>query len=667
MRVGLWAQACSALLCLTLCATAGAAAARSGAAPGSGVDPAPLQAYGALPSLELVQLSPSGRQVAFVNVSGEERRLVLVNLVTREQLGNIGVGSAKVRDLQWSGEGRVLVTTSETASALNLGVDVTEMTVGQVYDPASGRAVPLLANTRGLFPALLSEVTIVGDEGARELMVRAYSVERPERIDLYRVDPDTGRGRLAEMMFAETDDFVFDPVSRRTAARSEYDSRTGDWTLYVRPDDGAFREVWRTTAPIDIPMLMGMGADGDSVIVAAERPDLVQPDQEDARFFDVDLRTGAWRPVGFDFPPQSLTFHPVTGRLIGAGRIERDRPVRAFSDADANRLWALVEAALPDAAPSLVSWSHDFKHAILFTSGSGDSGTYYLLDVEAGELNGIGSTYPEIAADQVAPMRPVTYAAADGLQIPGYLTTPPGIENPKNLPLVVLAHGGPASRDTLGFDWWAQAIASRGFAVLQPNFRGSTGYGDAFTAAGYGEWGRKMQTDLSDGVRWLASEGVVDPARVCIVGASYGGYAAMAGPTLDVGVYRCAVSVNGVSDLRRMVDAEARTREHRDNETVRYWNRFMGVERLGDRSLDERSPARQAARADAPMLLIHGRDDTVVPIEQSRIMAQALRRAGKPVELVELDGEDHWLSRSGTRQRMLSETLRFLEAHNPPD
>jgi dipeptidyl aminopeptidase/acylaminoacyl peptidase len=176
-----------------------------------------------------------------------------------------------------------------------------------------------------------------------------------------------------------------------------------------------------------------------------------------------------------------------------------------------------------------------------------------------------------------------------------------------------------------------------------------------------------MQTDLSDGVRWLADQGVIDPARVCVVGGSYGGYAAMAGPTLDTGVYRCAVSVNGVSDLRRMVDREARMRAEDENAAVRYWNRFMGAEQLGDRSLDERSPARLAAQADAPMLLIHGRDDTVVPVEQSRLMARALRQAGKPVDLLELDGEDHWLSRSATRLTMLEETVAFLLEHNPPD
>ena len=131
------------------------------------------------------------------------------------------------------------------------------------------------------------------------------------------------------------------------------------------------------------------------------------------------------------------------------------------------------------------------------------------------------------------------------------------------------------------------------------------------------------------------------------------------------GVYRCAVSVAGVSDLRIMVDDEASRGARRENQTTRYWNRFMGADRLGDRSLDERSPARLADRVTAPILLIHGRDDSVVPIEQSRLMERALRRAGKPVEFVELMGEDHWLSRGETRTRMLTETLRFLEAHNP--
>ena len=179
-----------------------------------------------------------------------------------------------------------------------------------------------------------------------------------------------------------------------------------------------------------------------------------------------------------------------------------------------------------------------------------------------------------------------------------------------------------------------------------------------------------MQTDLSDGVRFLAGRGIIDPEKVCIVGASYGGYAALAGPALDPGVYRCAVSVAGVSDLRAMLTSETRlsgSGAESRNPIIRYWNRFMGGAGSGDRTLDERSPARQADRVDAPILLIHGRRDTVVPYEQSTIMADALRRAGKPVELIALDGEDHSLSQAETRLQMLEATIRFLEENNPPN
>lgn len=630
------------------------------------VEPPPLRAYGALPSLELVELSPSGDRIAFIGVSGEQRRLVLVDLKTGAPLSNVAIGAIKMRGLRWIGEDRVLVISTQTAAARDLGIDQSEMSTGQIFDVGTGRVTQMLANMRGTLPVLMSPVSVGGAQDDPQLLVRAYSTQHPERIDLYRVDPETGRGRLAEIMFPDVDDFVFDPVADRTSAKGEYDSRSGDWTLRVRSDGGGFRQVWRTNAPIDVPSLVGLGPSGDSVIVAADRPDLDDTGSKSTRVFDVNLASGEWRPLDVEFDPDSLVFHPRTDRLIGAGRIDDDRRSYVFTDPDADALWKHAERVLTGRSPMIVSWSDDLRQAILFTSGTGDSGTYYLLDLDAGALNEIGSAYPDIAPERVGPIGPFNYTAADGLEIPGYLTLPPGVSDARNLPLVVLVHGGPASHDTLGFDWWAQAIASRGYAVLQPNFRGSTGYGDDFMEAGYAEWGRKMQTDLSDGVRRLAADGVIDPARVCVMGASYGGYAAMAGPTLDPGVYRCAVSVSGVSDLRRMVNDEARVRENRNNQAVRYWNRFMGAERLGDRSLDARSPAKLAAQADAPMLLIHGRDDTVVPIEQSRIMAQALRQAGKPVELVELDGEDHWLSRSDTRLRMLTETLAFLERYNPP-
>ncbi len=176
-----------------------------------------------------------------------------------------------------------------------------------------------------------------------------------------------------------------------------------------------------------------------------------------------------------------------------------------------------------------------------------------------------------------------------------------------------------------------------------------------------------MQTDLSDGVRYLAKEGIVDPARVCIVGASYGGYAALAGVTLDPGVYRCAIAVAGISDLKRWLDWVNTKNLQSHNVSQRYWDRFMGVSGPGDPLLDAISPIKHLAAVNVPVLLIHGRDDTVVPFEQSSVMFDALRREKKDVELVTLQHEDHWLSRSETRLQMLQASVAFLRAHNPPD
>jgi dipeptidyl aminopeptidase/acylaminoacyl peptidase len=198
--------------------------------------------------------------------------------------------------------------------------------------------------------------------------------------------------------------------------------------------------------------------------------------------------------------------------------------------------------------------------------------------------------------------------------------------------------------------------------VLQPNFRGSTGYGPAFRRAGYGQWGRKMQSDVSDGLTALAAQGIVDPKRACIMGASYGGYAALAGVTLQKGLYRCAVAVAGVSDVAKMASTDIQESGYDDT-----LKRAL-KEELGERKdLRPISPVNFAAQADAPILLIHGKDDTVVPYGQSTAMAGALREAGKPVEMVTLPGEDHWLSRSETRLAMLEAAVRFITANNPPD
>jgi len=620
----------------------------------------PLEAYSALPALELVEPSPSGDRVALVTVAGEDRALVIIDLRTSQLVGRIEVGLAKVRDLAWIGEGELLITTSTTQPLFGEGPS-RELTLGQIYDVDRRRLVSVLDRAPGVAPALAGRPMVRNSPEGPAAFAVAWNM-RDQRLNLYRLQGDSGRGREAALLPRDLDSLVLDS-NGGLLAKSTYEETTGRWGLSFTAGRTA-AEVWTTTALLDPPSLEGLGRNGQTVIVSARRGD-AGGDEAGATLYEVDA-SGVWTPLPFEQRPTWLLYHPATHVLIG-GAFERISGVDyVFLDPAAAAAWSQVAAAFPDRRPRLVSWSTDLRTVLVWTDGSDDAGAYHIVDLESRSMNTLGQAYPSVGAGQVAPVRPIRYPAADGLEIQGYLTTPPGVADPRGLPLVVLAHGGPASRDELGFDWWAQALASRGYAVLQANFRGSTGFGQAFLEAGYGEWGRKMQTDLSDGVRWLAGEGLIDPGKVCIVGASYGGYAALAGPTLDPGVYRCAVAVAGVSDLRRMVETEARDGPRRNNGSVRYWNRFMGADGPGDRSLDARSPARLAARADAPILLIHGRDDTVVPIEQSRLMAQALRAAGKPVEFVELDGEDHWLSRADSRRRMLAETVRFLEQQNPP-
>lgn len=636
---------------LAVLALSGAASAQEAAAP---VTPPPLDAYGALPAYDFVDVSPSGDRLAYITVVGDERALVINDLNDMSLIGGVRAGDIKVRGLGWIGEDNVYVYSTATQVGASMGIRRSEMADAQIYSIPNRSVALALADTRGVMGKIMSGPVVRTIAGRPTMIVSGVGYDG---LGMYRINLGTGVG-TEHIKPDRQGSTALLGVDGAPVARVQYDGE--EWALQAMRG-GFWRTVWRTDARIDTPSLSGFGPTAGTVVLHGEI------DGRPEGFYVLDLATGAFSDLPFSGKPTSLVHHPVTQLLIGAATIgDDDITTWQFSDPVAERSWRAVQAAFRDRDVSLRSWSDDMRQLVVYTSGQRDSGTYQLVDLDRRTAEIVGESYPEINGDRVGQVRAVNYEAADGMRIPGYLTLPPGVTEPQNLPLVVLPHGGPASRDHLGFDWWAQALASRGYAVLQPNFRGSDGLGKAHLEAGYGEWGRKMQTDLSDGVRWLASRGWIDPSKVCIVGASYGGYAAMAGPTIDPGVYRCAVSVAGVSDLRRMVQWSSERSGARDAPVVRYWNRFMGADRLGDRDLDQISPAFQAARADAPILLLHGRDDTVVPFEQSRVLAEALQRAGKPYELIELSGEDHWLSRPETRRRMLAETVRFLEANNPP-
>ncbi|MFT7560730.1 MAG: cephalosporin-C deacetylase-like acetyl esterase [Flavobacteriales bacterium] len=307
-------------------------------------------------------------------------------------------------------------------------------------------------------------------------------------------------------------------------------------------------------------------------------------------------------------------------------------------------------------------WTPDKSKILIYVEGSNSSGDYYLIKSD-GSANFVMSARPNIPSEDVNPIATFKFTASDGLQIPTLLTIPSAhVANMKNLPAIMLPHGGPESYDQIGFNWMAQAFANQGYLVIQPQFRGSAGFGIEHRNAGHGEWGKKMQSDLNESLQKLIKKGMVDPNRVCIVGSSYGGYAALAAGAFTPSLYRCVVSVNGISDLPRMISQAASERDS-FSWVVDYWKRAMINGEGGISAMKAVSPARHADLFESPVLLIHGNEDQVVEFEQSKFMYKQLLKHGKDVQLIKLKKEDHYLSNSDTRTKALESLIGFVNTH----
>ena len=640
-----------------------AAAGLSVLAPVARAAPPPIEAYGALPSMEQITLSPSGTRYAFIARVGETRRLYVAT-TDNKPLSITELGDSKVTRVAWAGDDYVLVTSVVTKNlGLDFAVSKHELTGVAVLD--------LTKNSLwGVFIAHHAEVAgaVFGDFGTAQIDGRWYgffagvTYEKDKGggylghayPDLYRVDLATGGIHLVARGSENIRQWLVDQ-SGQPMARVLYDQQSGAWKAQSLGPGG--RQLAAGVSPL-----------GAAILEPGRKPGtlLIRKPADNAAYDyqEVALADGAATDAEGVDNIDYVLFDRVTRAWVGQVDRGDDQPTTFYDPALETR-WKATAKAFPGYRTVIEAWSADFNRLIVFTDGKDDSGTYWLVDIAKHNAAPLGGAYPAVKPSQVGQVRMVDYKAADGLALRGVLTLPPGREA-KNLPLIVMPHGGPVDRDGPGFDWWAQAFAGRGYAVFQPNFRGSSGYGAAFEAAGYGQWGRKMQTDISDGLQELVRQGVADPRRACIVGGSYGGYAALAGVTLQQGLYRCAVAVAGVADLSQMLNYQ-RDLAGGPSARERQWKTFLGVTTMWETELKPLSPARLAARADAPILLIHGKEDTTVPVDQSQTMERALRSAGKPVEALYLPGGDHQLSQAQTRIDMLKAAVAFVEKYDPPD
>ena len=628
-----------------------------------------LSAYGQLPAFDEVAISPDGSRLAYTGTLGDTPHVLVKNFADGRKLVDFTPAAGqKLRSINWADDQHILVTVSMT-TAVPFWVRAYDEFFGAIAaDIATGKAWDVLefpggaANNAERLMRLSGRIAARQVDGETWLYVEglfSYDEYWSAIDDLMKINLVKRSHKLIENRERYPQfDRLFDEHGNLVSS-VVYDQEHKHWWVYAGPADN-LRQALSGESDIDLPDLQGLSPDGSEVW-------LTTWDHGQRVLATLRLAAaGQAAPASALAPMHREQWHGVlrdrrNDRVV-AGVIDNTlEPRYEFVDPRLASQWQAILTKLGRVQPRIVSNSDDYSKLVVQIEAP--TGPQYLFaDLPTAAVITLGARYRQLPA--VGDVRDIEYPAGDGLVIPAYLTLPQG-RPAKNLPLIVMPHGGPEARDPGGFDWWAQALAYEGYAVLQPNYRGST-VSDAMLRAGYGQWGRKMQTDLSDGVKFLAAQGLIDPVRVCIVGASYGGYAAMAGVSLQQGIYRCAVSVGGVSDLHSMMNGHAEVRAN-TNLRARYFERWLGVTDLGDDSVDDRSPMHHADAVRVPLLLIHGRDDMVVPYEQSRHMADALIRLGKPCELVDLKAEDHWLSRSATRLQMLEATVSFLKEHNPPD
>jgi dipeptidyl aminopeptidase/acylaminoacyl peptidase len=349
----------------------------------------------------------------------------------------------------------------------------------------------------------------------------------------------------------------------------------------------------------------------------------------------------------------ALVYDHRRERVIGVGGSQDGGTV--FIDPTMQSVQAAIDKALPNRRNFVYSITNDLSQFLVYSTGHTESGTYLLGKLDPLSIEAVAYRYGALVPERLAPVTEYRYEARDGLEIQAWLTKP---RNSKGkLPTIMFPHGGPHSRDSAAFDYWAQFFASKGYAVLQMNFRGSYGHGHAFFSAGLKNWGKEMQDDIQDGALALIKDEIADPERICIAGASYGGYAALMGVVKTPDFYQCAISVAGVSNVFDLV---------RDNRA--FWKSYNVVDeqigKLGNQ-LKEISPVNYADKIKVPVLLIHGDNDRQVEPKHSLNMFQALEKNDKVVEYIELEAEDHYLSNEKNRLLTFEAMDKFLDVHLP--
>lgn len=629
-------------------------------------------AFGAAPRRTYLTLSPGGRMLAWLRSDRSGDEVVIYDLDAHAVRRMLRIPGLTVDWLGWESDSTLLIDTLDTerlptAVDLDWGRAVRSSRL-LALDIVSGRSHVLLADRlvgeeSGYFdtgadllawdiprrPHTVIMAATVFDRGQyRErtgTMIHSARGDSGMVSALFSVDSHTGKDKAVAYGDAFTSQWVVD-ADGNPVARTEWHSNR--YTIDAR-QGGGWRQIYRSTLRIE-PDILGLDADAHALLA-------MMRDRDGRRYLSaIPLDGSAPKLVLPALTRQvlSVEFSRYGDRLTAVW-VGRSSPHRIWIEPAAEQRYESVARAFPGREVRVYDPSRDGKEVMAEVQDSAAPPIYYLVNFSTHHADIAGEAYPQLAHVALGTAHTVRYRARDGRTVHAQVILPPG--GGKDLPLVVVPPGGPEGNDPGEFDWFAQYLAARGYAVLRPDI--------ALTAlpseGGPIFWGGASQRYTVDGVRLLVKERVADPRRVCIVGVGYGGYAALAGAAFYPGAYACAVSVNGISDLSSLLGHEIDVfgEAHSDHSALATWRADVGS-RFDPKVIAE-SPVHAAGAVAAPVLLIYGENDTVVPAEQSLEMEHALEMAGKHVAIMKLDGPDHRLRYRRSRVEVLKAVGEFLQ------
>ena len=621
-------------------------------APAAGLPPiVDRELYFGDPEISGAQLSPDGRFIAFLKpLKGTRNIWVKSSSEPFEKARPITADTKRpIASFFWSRDSRAILFVQDQGGDENYNV----YAVDPAAPPAAGAEVPPARNLTAAKNVRAFIYAVPKSEP--DVMYVGLNDREAAWHDLYKVRISTGERQLLRKNTERLTGWVFDTKDQlRLATRS---AENGD-TEVLRIDQAAFTKIYacsvfETCSPLQFHK------DGARVYMASNKGDGVDL----TRLTLVDVATGAETVVESDpekrVDIENAIFSEKTDELIATVYVDTRQRIY-FKDPVFEADYRSVQKQLPGRELTFRSPTADEQRWIVSAASDIEPGEAYLYDRAAKTVTLQYRIYEKLPRTALAPMTSVRYPSSDGLEIPAYLTLPKGVA-PKGLPAIVVPHGGPWARDVWGYDAFAQFLANRGYAVLQPNFRGSTGYGRRFLDAGNKQWGEKMQDDITWGVKYLVAQGIADPTRVGIMGGSYGGYATLAGVAFTPDVYAAGVSLVGPSNLITLLDS-----------IPAYWEagRKLFYERMGDPAtpagkaqLERQSPLNAAAKIRTPLLVIQGANDPRVNKAESDQIVIALRDRGFPVEYIVAPDEGHGFARPVNNMAAFAATERFLARH----